>query len=266
MNPLTQTLRKKVKAGEKIVCAFLTLGYPSLAWTKKLIHGFEKSGVDVIELGFPFSDPLADGPTIQKASDSALRRHVCLEDAFRLVRSLRKEGSKIPIIFFSYFNPMFHMGIKTFAKSLRQSGFQGVVVPDLPPEEAKSCEKVFQKLQLAQVYLIAPTTRPDRMRVIAQKSEGFIYYVSLRGVTGARKELPRDLSTQVKKLKRLSDKAVLVGFGVSSVHHVKQICQFADGVIIGSAIINSLSKSSPTVGKTVHFVKSIVHAAKNSFS
>ncbi|MBI4387580.1 MAG: tryptophan synthase subunit alpha [Candidatus Omnitrophica bacterium] len=264
MNSFTQSLKQKVRRKEKIVCAFLTLGFPSLSHTKQLIRAFDKIGVDIVELGFPFSDPLADGPTIQKASDDALRRHIQLHDAFDIVKALRREGCNIPIVFFSYFNPILHRGVETFAKLLHESGFEGVVIPDLPPEEAKTSDKFFRKYRLAQIHLVAPTTEPNRMRSIVQKSEGFVYYVSLKGVTGVRKALPNDVASQVRKIKRLTDKAVLVGFGVSSAKQAKQICRFADGVIVGSAIINSLATSGPGIGKTVQFVKSLVDAAKSS--
>ncbi len=238
------------------------MGYPSLSQTERLILAFERIGVDIVELGFPFSDPLADGPTIQRASDFALRHHIQLDDAFRLVKKLRKKNCQIPIVLFSYYNPVFHRGIEPVAKSLKQSGFQGIVIPDLPPDESAQPAKVFRDHNLLQIYLIAPTTDPKRMAWIASRSQGFIYYVSLRGVTGARKALDPELSKQVRALKQKTKKPVLVGFGVSSESHVKQICKFADGVIVGSAIVQSLSNRRFGFQKTVRFVRSLVQAAK----
>lgn len=263
MNELTKQLSISVRKKEKIVCIFLTLGYPSMSQTENLILDCEKMGVDVIELGVPFSDPLADGPTIQRSSDYALKHGVSLNDAFRLVKKLRGKGLRIPIVLFSYYNPIFHMGIERFSRQLKTCGFQGTVVPDLPPEEADDYQRRLRKLGLVSVYLVAPTTDPKRLRHIAQKSEGFIYYVSLRGVTGARKQIANDVAVHVSRLKRLTKKPVLVGFGVSSPNHVRQICRTADGVIAGSAVIQLLSRPRIGFRKAIALIQSLVNAAKD---
>ncbi len=264
MNELEKKLKKIVSARKKIVCAFLTLGYPTLAHTKKMIIDFEKSGVDLIELGFPFSDPLADGPTIQASSEFALQKGAKLAKAFQLVSALRKEGTQIPIVLFSYVNPIFHYGISSLAKKLHTSGFQGAVIPDLPPEEAYETEREFSKNNLDLVYLIAPTTAKKRAHMIAKKSKGFIYYVSLKGVTGARKMLPGDIAHSVKELRGKFKKPVLVGFGVSTSKQVKEICRFSDGVIVGSAIIDCLKRTKFSTEKTSRFMASLVRAANGS--
>ena len=261
MNHLDRFLKTARRDRQKIVCAFLTLGFPSLKATEKLIVEFEKAGVGILELGFPFSDPLADGPTIQSASEYSLKRHVRLRDAFELVARLRRRGSKIPIIFFSYFNPIYHAGIERLAGELRRSGFDGAIIPDLIPDEAAEVERAFRRKRLSLIHLIAPTTERKRMAWVAKKSHGFIYYVSLKGVTGARRALPADLQRNIRALKRLSGKPVLVGFGVSSARQVSQITRFADGVVVGSVIIDSLKKQAPHLGRTVSLVRSFVRAA-----
>ncbi len=263
MNRLEQYLKSARSRKEKIVCAFLTLGFPSIAATEKLIQEFEKSGVGILELGFPYSDPLADGPTIQYASDQALKRaHIQLQDAFRLVARLRKKGARIPIVFFSYVNPILNFGFTKFAAKIKQSGFDGLIVPDLQPDEAHAMEKICRRKKVSLVHLIAPTTESKRMKQIAARSQSFIYYVSLRGVTGARQKLAKDLKTNIAKIKRATKKPVLVGFGVSSPAHVRQICKFADGVIVGSAIIDSIRKSGGNLTKTVRFANALVRAAR----
>lgn len=267
MNQLTKHLMRQVGQHRKIVCVFLTLGYRSLGQTERLISAFEQVGVDVIELGLPFSDPLADGPTIQHSSDEALKSGIRTKHAFRLVDKLRRKGVRLPILLFSYFNPIFRLGAREFARRLKNSGFQGVIVPDLPPDEERTFQSLLKKRGLAQVHLAAPTSEDRRILEIARRSDGFIYYVSLRGVTGARKVLDPELAGRVIRLKKMAKKPVLVGFGVSDPAQVRKICRFADGVIIGSAVINVLTRSQNRetgFKQALRFVRSMVRAARAS--
>lgn len=263
MNKLQAYLNECQKKQKKIVSVFLTLGFPTLGSTGKLISEFEKSGVGIIELGFPYSDPLADGPTIQYASDQALKRqHIHLQDSFRLAAKLRRAGSRIPLVFFTYVNPVLNFGFSKFIAQIKRSGFDGLIIPDLQPDEARGMEKICRKRGISLIHLISPTTEVKRMRRIAGRSQGFIYYVSLRGVTGARKNLANDLKSNIIKIKRMSRKPVLVGFGVSSSKQVRQICRFADGVIVGSAVIDSIRKNSDNLSRTTNFVASLVRASQ----
>lgn len=264
MTNLEQVLRAKAKVGRKIVCVYLTLGYPSLSATEKLIIECSRIGVDVLELGFPFSDPMADGPTIQKASDFSLKHHVKFKMALSLVKKLRSRGIQIPILLFTYYNPVFHYGLARMANDLKKHGFQGVIIPDLPPQEGSECRRQLSKKDLSLVYLIAPTTNQERMKIISEASQGFIYYVSLKGVTGARRALDPHIEKQVKLLKRMTAKPVLVGFGVSTPEHVKTLCKFSDGIIVGSAVINQLSDSGQNVGRAVRFIETLVQAARST--
>ena len=259
-NRLVQKLEQSKSKGRKLFCAFLTLGFPSVKATEKLIEGLAARGVDLVELGFPFSDPLADGPTIQFSSESALKRGVTIEDAFRVVRNLRKRGVTIPIVFFSYLNPIYRYGEKEFPFRLKREGFDGLLVPDCPPDEDHELWKACKRSDLASVFLVAPTTTETRMRKIFARSQGFLYYVSLRGVTGARKSLPSDLIRNLKKLRRLGRKPVLVGFGVSSPEQVKRIARVSDGVIVGSAIVDRLRKSGGRLKPVFTFAESLVRA------
>lgn len=256
-NRLLSVVQAARRRKKKIFCAFLTLGYPSIQATEQLIEGFSRRGVDIIELGFPFSDPLADGPTIQFSSEQALKRRVKIEDAFRLVEKLRRRGIETPILFFSYLNPIFHYGEGRFPEKLRRAGFDGLIVPDCPPEEDPLLWKNCARAGIASVFLAAPTTRPERARKIYASSRGFLYYVSVRGVTGGRRSLPGDLKSNLRKLLKKKGKAVLVGFGVSTPEQVRKISRLGDGVIVGSALIDRIRRSGGRLGPVFKFVESL---------
>lgn len=263
-NRLVARVRKLQANKKKIFCAFVTLGYPSLPKTEGLIESFEQEGVDIVELGFPFSDPLADGPTIQYSSERALEKGVGLEDAFAMMKRLRSKGLRLPVIFFTYFNPVFHYGMSRFLDRAQKAGFDGLIVPDLPPDEEKEFRKKCHVRGLKQVFLVAPTTEDKRMHLISRASDGFIYYVSVRGVTGARKALPADIQAHVRKIKRATAKAVLIGFGVSTPKQAKELSKISDGVIVGSAIIESLRKTRGNIKAVAASVRSLVRAVKDA--
>jgi tryptophan synthase alpha chain len=263
-NRLLKKMSEAKRKKRKLFCAFLTLGYPNLAATEKLIEGFAKRGVDLVELGFPFSDPLADGPTIQFSSEAALKRGVTLQDAFRIVARLRKRGVEIPILFFSYLNPIYHSGLSQFPRRLRAAGFDGLIVPDCPPEEDLLLWKKCRQAGLASVFLVAPTTTPQRAQKIFARSQGFLYYVSVRGVTGARAALPYDLARNLQRLRRMSPKPVLIGFGVSSPEQVKRLASLGDGVIVGSAIVDQIRKGKGKVGPALSYVESLLRVLRPS--
>lgn len=262
MNSLEKRIKRAKKENEKLFCAFLTLGYPNLAFTKKLIRKMDAEGVDIVELGFPFSDPLADGPTIQESSQQALKRDVHVRDAFKLVRELRKENCRVPIVFFTYFNPVLRYGLRKFAEDLSKNGFDGVICPDLPPDESEELEKFLRKKNQSMVYLVAPTTTDERRKMIARKSSGFIYYVSTRGVTGKRRKLDKELKKKVAGLAEMTKKAVLVGFGVSTAGQAKEAAAYADGVIVGSAIVEAIKKHRKSPEAVAKFAAKLAKAAK----
>ena len=259
MNRIYTKIQANREEGKKIFCAYVTLGFPGVKFTRELIPALEKSGGDILELGIPFSDPMADGPIIQASSAMSLARKTKVKDAFTLVRTLRKQGCEIPVVFFSYYNIIFHYGIKKFVNALCDSGFDGVLCPDLPPEEAEEIEKELRKKNIALIYLITPTTTDKRIAMLAKKSTGFIYYVSRCGVTGVQKSLSENLRTRVKKIKKSTSKSVLVGFGVSNETHVRSISSVSDGVIVGSAIIREIERTK-SVKKVASFVKKLVDA------
>ena len=216
---------------------YLCAGDPTLELTAKLRLRLEAAGADLIELGVPFSDPIADGPTIQRASERALTHRISLQQILEMVTDLRQQ-TEIPIALMSYYNPIFKMGETTFCEAAVQAGVDGIIVPDLPPEQARSLLQIAPTYDLATIFLVAPTSPPERMRRIASVSTGFIYCVSVTGVTGARAILSDEIGPMIAELRKHTDKPIGVGFGVSTSEQATQIAQLADGVIVGSAIVN----------------------------
>ena len=252
MNRIDQKFKDLRRKKAKAFIAFITAGDPNLKTTEELVLAFERAGVDIIELGVPFSDPLADGPTIQAASQRALKKHVNLENILAVVKRVRRR-SQVPIALMTYYNPVFHYGEEKFAARAKACGVDGVIIPDLPPEEAGNLIAHARRNDLATVFFLSPTTTTKRMRRVVKASSGFIYYVSLTGVTGARRQLPDTLRRQVSLARRFTDKPVCVGFGVSTPGQIKTVAAVADGVIVGSAIVNAIArqKNSKTLVKHV---------------
>jgi len=242
MNRIDITFRTLKKKKQKALVAFVTYGDPTPKMTERLALGFQKQGVDLLELGFPFSDPIADGPVIQRASLRALERGVTLKDLFRSVRNLRKKGFSLPIVLLSYYNPVFRFGESRFVTEARASGIDGVVIPDLPVDEASSLLRYGRKRHFHLILLVAPTSDAARRRWISRCAGGFIYYVSVTGTTGIRKSLPPELAKDVLSLRQSTRIPVCVGFGVSTPTEARRISRFSDGVIVGSAIVRKLEK------------------------
>ncbi len=252
---------------KKAFIAFLTAGDPDLKTTEELVLAFENAGVDIVELGVPFSDPLADGPTIQASSQRALKHRVTMMKILETVHSIRRK-SEIPIALMTYYNPVFHFTEKRFVVEAKQKGVDGVIIPDLPPEEATGLIQFAKQNDLATIFFLSPTTTPNRMKEIVAASTGFIYYVSLTGVTGARGQLPKGIFQNVKVAKAQTDKPICVGFGVSSRAHVRNILAVADGVIVGSAIIDQIVKNTDRKNleeKITKFVRRLSNVSKDRF-
>jgi tryptophan synthase alpha chain len=242
-NRVDKKFRQLKKEKKKAFIAYITAGDPDLATTARLIPEMEKAGVDIIELGVPFSDPLADGLTIQRASERALAKDVFLPDILKMVKGARKKTGGIPILLMSYYNPVYRYGLKKFAKDCQRCGIDGVIIPDLPPEEGKTLRSLCLRNDQSLVFLAAPTSTKKRLSIITKNSTSFIYYVSLLGVTGERKALPSDLIKSVKKLKALTKKPICVGFGISKPAHAQMVARVSDGVIVGSAIVRVIERN-----------------------
>ncbi len=233
---------------------YLCAGDPNPELTSKLLLTLVEAGADLIELGVPFSDPIADGPTIQRASERALTHNISLQQILEIVASIRPE-TDIPIAIMSYYNPIFRMGEAAFCKAAQAAGVDGLIVPDLPPEQAKPLLEVAPKYNLATIFLVAPTSPPERMQLIASVSTGFIYCVSVTGVTGARAMLSNEIAPMIAELRKHTDKPISVGFGVSTSEQATQVAQVADGVIVGSAIVNVVEEHIDDEAKLLAAVK-----------
>ena len=222
--------------GERALVPYFTAGDPSLADTRRLVIEAARRGADVIELGVPFSDPLADGPVIQRAGARALAAGTTVARVLETVSALRAEID-VPLVLLTYYNPVLAFGLKAFARTAADAGVDGAIVADMPPEESEPLATEAAAAGLDLVYMLAPTSTPPRVRLIAKKSRGFIYVVSLTGVTGERQELPADLATQIDTLRDVTTMPVCVGFGISTPAQVAAVGRIADGAAVGSAIV-----------------------------
>lgn len=227
---------------------FITAGDPDLETTAKALKVLANNGADLIELGVPYSDPLADGPTIQAAATRALQRGVTLDDVLAVVKKVRTE-IEIPIILFSYYNPIYYLGVKTFLKKIKAAGVQGLVVPDLPLEEAEILLIPATELDIEVTLLVAPTSPIERIKAIAAQSQGFIYLVSVTGVTGARTQIATRVGDLLVDLRSVTDKPIGVGFGISAPEQAKQVKEWgADAAIVGSAFVKRLASENQEEG------------------
>ena len=259
MNRIDKKFSQLQKERRKAFIAYITAGDPDLAKTKEIALALERSGVDILELGVPFSDPIADGPTIQAASHRAILSGTTLAKIFATVKDLRRRTA-MPIVFMTYYNPVLRYGLKRFFDSCRKCGVDGVIVPDLPCEESREFIEHAGSSGVATIFLAAPTSTVKRLKRIAYNSKGFIYYVSLTGVTGARRDLPKDITRRIKAIKAMTNKPVAVGFGVSDAKQALKIAKVADGVIVGSAIVKIISENKNIVARVSAFAKTIAGA------
>src|SRR5437899_3629525 len=247
MSLIRQTFVELKRSGRRGFIPFITAGDPDLITTELLLIELAKAGADIIELGVPFSDPVADGEVIQRASERALRNGVTVRHALTCARNVRQHID-VPIVLFSYFNPLLQFGPEPFASATREAGIDGVLVTDLIPEEADSWTETLLRHKLDPIFLVAPTTSDKRRAETARQARGFIYAVSRAGVTGERDEMTRDAEALVKRVRSVSDLPVAVGFGISSPEQVRQVWHFAEAAVTGSAIVREIEKLAGAAG------------------
>lgn len=248
MTSVSQCFKNLRDAGKCALIPFITAGDPDLATTAKALRILDQQGADLIELGVPYSDPLADGPVIQAAATRALQRGVKLEDVLQVVKDAREEV-RSPIILFTYYNPIFYRGVKPFLEKIVDAGVAGLVVPDLPIEEAETLIQPATEMGIEVTLLVAPTSPMARIKAIALKSQGFIYLVSVTGVTGMRTQVQTRVEDLLADLRKTTDKPIGVGFGISSAEQAVQVKQWgADAVIVGSAFVKRLAEGTPEEG------------------
>ena len=243
----------------KALIAYVTVGYPSISATMEVVPMLASSGCDIVELGIPFSDPLADGATIQKASFSAIENGVTPQLCLEVAEQLSQKVS-IPLVFMTYFNPIFSYGQEKFLKACASSGISGLIIPDLPPDEGLETETIIQKQNIDLIYLLAPTSTQERIRLVAERSRGFIYLVSVTGVTGARQALPADLEAFLSRVRMVAHQSLCVGFGVSTIDQARRVAQIADGVIVGSRLIQLMEDEDNFVSTVSSFIKELRQA------
>lgn len=241
MGRIGEKFRQLREKGEKALVAYIVAGDPSLEITKKIILGFKDAGVDIIELGVPFSDPTADGPVIQVASGRALGQGTDLISILDMVESVNK-AADIPIVLFGYYNPIFAYGNKRFAQRAKTSGVDGILVVDLPPEESLELKKYTDQSDIDFISLLAPTTSSERIGKISKKATGFLYYVSVTGVTGTKKPRVSDIRDEMKRVRSITEMPVVVGFGISTPGQAGEIAPYADGIVVGSAFVRMIEE------------------------
>jgi len=246
----------------KALIPFITAGDPSADITLDIMHGLVEKGADVIELGMPFSDPMADGTVIQRASERALEAGTRLRHVFDIVEKFRQTNTKTPIVLMGYLNPVEIMGYEAFAVRSQEVGVDGVLLVDLPPEEMKNIEPIFNRYELAPIFLLAPTTTAERMAQICQHAQGYVYYVSVKGVTGSQKIDPQAVADKVAEIRQYTDLPIGVGFGISDAETAAAIGQVSDAVIVGSALVKHVETHNAEELATVmpQFLAGLRHA------
>lgn len=243
---------------------FIVAGDPNLEATKDLILELAKQGASVIELGVPFSDPVADGVTIQASGERALRNQISVKDILQIVADVRAKGCEIPIILFGYFNPILQFGLEKFVEEAVKTGIDGILITDLVPEEAENFRQILAEKDLALIMLAAPTSSDERLEKICGKASGFVYAVSRAGVTGARTSLSSDAGNLVERLREFTDLPIAVGFGISNAEQVAETWKYADAAVVGSAIVAEMMRLAPNPDKVPDdFVEKVGVFAKN---
>ncbi len=246
--------------------AYLTCGDPDLRATREVALAAIEAGAEVIELGVPFSDPVADGPVIQRASERALKNGVSLEQVLKLAHDIRKE-SDVGLIIFSYLNPVMRMGLQRFVDDAAHAGVDGALITDLPVEEASDYLRLMRQRNLATIFLAAPTSTDERLKQIAEASTGFVYAISRTGITGARQELAKDAHKLVKRLRKFTDLPIAVGFGIASAEHFAAVGKFADAAVVGSAIVQTIEQNPGKEPQAVaEWIKQVVGRRSSAVS
>lgn len=242
MSRIKQKIQQRLDQNQKVFVAYITAGDPDLQTTRKLCQAMAESGVDIIELGIPFSDPIADGPTNQRAAQRALAAGCNLNSIMAMVADLRRDKFETPLVLFSYLNPIYRMGFETFAQNASQAGVDGILCVDMPTDESQEYRQIMQKAGLDTIFLATPTSDAKRLKMIDEASSGFVYYVSRTGVTGTQKQLSESLEAELDTVKKHIRAPLLIGFGISDADQAREVAKLGDGIIIGSAIVQQIEE------------------------
>jgi tryptophan synthase alpha chain len=249
-------------SGQAALMPYFTIGYPDYETSLDVVEACVAAGADLMELGVPFSDPLADGPTIQHSTQVALENGITVKHCLEAVAELRARGVMIPLILMGYINPLLAYGLEKFVTEAAASGVSGFIVPDLPPEEAKELQVLCKQNGLDTVFLLPPNSSEDRMKFVTAQSSGFVYLVSVLGITGERKALPVELAEFVERVRSQTDKPLAVGFGISTPEQAAAVGGIADGVIVGSALVKAAGQADDPMKAAGEFVKTLKDALK----
>ncbi len=258
-------MKNQIENNLKALISFITAGDPSLSMTEKIVYQLEKGGVDIIELGVPFSDPMADGPVIQASSERALKKGTSLKDVLALVKKIRHR-SKIPLLLMGYYNPIFAYGLSRYAKEAAKAGVNATLVVDLPPEESSDLDRELKKEGIDLIYLLTPTSDDARIKQVARKARGFIYFVSMTGITGAKLQSIFEIKKKIGRIRQLTRLPIVIGFGISTPEQAHQMSLLADGVVVGSALVKlihqNVAKPSKCLNKVENFARSLRSSIK----
>jgi tryptophan synthase alpha chain len=265
MNRLVEKMSSLASAGKKGLLPYVTAGLPDLATTERILAALEQAGAAAVELGIPFSDPVADGPVIQASFTRALDRGIRVKDILAMVARFRR-SHELPILAMLSYSIVYRMGVERFIGMAAEAGIDGLIVPDLSLEEAPQTAALVQKAGLCMPMLVSPLSSPDRRAAIAALSSGFVYYMSVTGITGERSELPPELVENVRDLRKVSGQPVVVGFGISKAEHVRRVCSVADGAIIGSALVRRLMQAEDAGATPDQIVQTATDAVRDWMS
>ncbi len=243
MSRIAACMEQLAEQGRKALVPYFVAGDPTVDSVVPMMHALVSSGADILELGIPFSDPAAEGPTIQLAHERALANKLSLRDTLNKVSEFRQQDTKTPIVLMGYCNPVEMMGYEKFVKEAALAGVDGILTVDLPPEEAQSFTQILRAHNMDNIFLVAPTTTAERIKVIADQASGYLYYVSLKGVTGAGNIDLKSVEERVNLIKSISDVPICVGFGIKDADSAKQIAQFAEGAVVGSALVDRMASN-----------------------
>lgn len=266
---ISKAFERLARENRAALITYFTAGYPSLADTQRLVAEAARNGADLIEIGIPFSDPVADGATVQRASEAALKNGVTLDDCVSLVAQIRSEkgwASETPILFMSYYNPLHKYGVERFAHDCAISGVNGLIIPDLPPEEAGELKSACEQHNLDLIFLVAPTSTDARLKVVASSASGFIYCVSLAGVTGARAEMGKSVGELIRRAREHTSLPLVVGFGISRPDHVAEVAAMSEGAVVGSALIDLIERTGEKemLGEVGSYIRSLKEATERT--
>jgi tryptophan synthase alpha chain len=265
MSRITETFRRLESNGQTALVVYLTAGDPSLAATERLLPILARAGADIIEIGVPFSDPTADGPTIQRASMRSLKSGTTLNDIFGMIRRVRPH-IPVPLVLFGYYNPIMKYGAVRFTDRARQAGIDGLLIVDLPFEEAAELRRHTDPAGIDFINLVSPVSGGDRLKRIVSGASGFLYYISVTGVTGARNTLPEDLEERISAVRKITDLPVAVGFGIADPETARRVGAVADAVVVGSALVNLIEKHGGHEGRMLNEAASFISSIKGSLA